>query len=268
MVQSAPKLVGIVDAVVLPGVQIAAGGEAEVTVVLEVVAKPAGRDQPRSNGPVRTKVGGDIRSGVAQAMGVGRLWNSRTSARVGSGGSRAKTPSAGVEEAAHHIGGGQVFASLALVLIEPGTKHANLPGHRVIDTSGGVVGLRILAKRGVATIGGTVVDGALSVVPLRVETQEEENLILENRAAEGETREKIAGVGLNRLSLLILSIYESTDTAQRVIALIDGRGTIQRLVLELSKNRAMVVVLAFPHDHIDHAAQRATVLGFNAFTLH
>src|ERR1017187_804327 len=30
----------------------------------------------------------------------------------------------------------------------------------------------------------------------------------------------------------------------------------------------MVVVLAFPHDHIDHAAQRATVLGFNAFTLH
>src|SRR5271155_2046656 len=102
----------------------------------------------------------------------------------------------------------QSFAAFALVLVKPRTKHAYVLGHDGIDTGRRVVRLRILAERRGSAVGRAVVYEAFLIIEFRSESTEEKHFVFQDRAADGETRENIAGFGLDHLIILVVGIDE------------------------------------------------------------
>ena len=130
-------------------------------------------------------------------MGERRHRNSRASAGVGSVGT--ETTGSEVYQARGAVGARQVLAVLLLVLVQPRTEYANLLGDHRVDASGRVVGLGIPAKWNFAGAGWTIVYKALFVVEFRIEGDEDENPIFQDRTAKGKTREYVAGLRFDRL---------------------------------------------------------------------
>ena len=109
-----------------------------------------------------------------------------------------------------------------------------------------------------------LVDGVRDAVKLREQ--------IHDRSANGDARVEIAGVwpdGLVNLSRWIDGSPRSCRSAgTRIVA--QGRGTraVQGAVLERREYRAVPGVGALVQDHVDHATQRAAILGLNARGLH
>src|SRR4029077_14381892 len=96
-------------------------------------------------------------------------------------------------------------------------------------------------------------------------------------SAQGKSGEDITGLRINWVILLgsrvdvsvrwIAWSARSQENALWIVAGISLLATIHAVVFNLHEGRAVVVVAALLHDHIDYTAQSATVLGFNTRAL-
>ncbi len=104
-----------------------------------------------------------------------------------------------VQQTSGRVGGWQIHAAFALVLVEPGTKNADFLSDRRVNPSRRVVGLLVLAERdGPASHGNAgeptisrVDDLALVVIPLRIEPDETPDPVHQDWSTKGESREHV-----------------------------------------------------------------------------
>src|ERR1019366_4920651 len=145
-------------------------------------------DHARRDSEVRTEVGGDVRSHIADAMWIYGRVSLRTE----------------VKQSIRRVGGWQIDTALALVLVEPRSEKTDLLGDLRVYPSRGVIGLLVAAEpdnpatRNVRTIN-RVVDKAFLVISLRIERDESKDPVPQDGAAKGESREHVAGLRPNGL---------------------------------------------------------------------
>src|SRR5712692_3541970 len=241
------------SAVRLPNEDGAAGREAEVFIILKVIAKPGGGDQARRNGEVGANVGGAIRGPEAESVreregGYGR---------------------ADVKHPRGRISARQHFAALALILIEPGAVQSNVLVDDQVDSCVRVIRLQVLVKIQAAQALGAEVHRTAELGELRIKSREKPETILFDGAAQRKTGQKVLGAVLLRIVLLVCWVdapkvwtsriaRRATVGAGIVTGVIIWRAIHSRVVV-LGEDGAVNIVAAFFHDHVGHTPQSAAM---------